>query len=145
MRMPQAVIPVLPGFRVAGSFAPDGNKAFVITGFQIGGTDFAGLAIPSYDFLLNQGVRTRFYYGQAPDYTEVFDGFDTDWFYLTNDFLYQFVPFGPRVVTGRFEVTVENSLLVGVFLSLTAFEYEMPVDDVITSMRPARLRIVKPE
>lgn len=144
-KMPQVLVPVPPGFSVSGRFYAPGDHAYVIVGFMFGGTTFLGNPIPSYDILTGMGVRVRFFYQQLPAYANVFDSFQTGWFYLTSDFLDRQISYGPRIITNYFDATIENSLAVGVTLSLTAFEFEPLLKDLEESLKPARYRLVKPE
>jgi hypothetical protein len=145
--MPQTVIPVPAGFRVTGRFYPPGEKGFVFTGFALGGSTLAGAAIPPYNFATDQGIKVKYFYAQRPEFTELFDQLETQWFYLTGDYLYQPIQYGPRVVTLYLEATIENTLATPIFLSSTAFCFEPYLKDLADALKAplegSELKIVR--
>ena len=129
MRMPQAVLPIPPGYEVTIKLTPPspGAVGWVFVGFSFGGHLADGSRIPGYDFVKNKGITWRAtYVNKSP-----LETIESKTYYLTDDYLYQQIVYGPRPVTEYMEVTVGNTLDQLVYLSQTAYLYELPLDKIM--------------
>ena len=122
-RMPQVIVPLPPGYEVTMSAKPPDGTGYIFVGFMFGGHLADGSRIPSYDFVSGKGITWQAtYVNKAP-----LETFRSSKFYLTEDYLYQYVPYGPRPVTEELQITITNTLDSLVYFSQTAFLFQLPL------------------
>jgi len=128
-RMPQTVVYLPAGYSLTYEQSVPHRKAIIYCGFQFGGHLADGSKIPGYDFVNDVGLTWEAYYFQKPPLQLVSSGK----LYLTDDYLYKKVEYY-RVVTDKVQVTVTNKFTQGVFLALTQFVLELPLELVLRAM-----------
>ena len=133
-QMPQLVIPVPSGYSITGRLEPPSRMGWVFTGFMFGGHQADGTEIPGYNFATKKGVIWKATYANRDPLRTFVDRT----FYLTSDYLYQQIFYGPRPVTEYLEVTVTNTLDQTIFFSNTAFVFELPIDKIMELFAPAK-------
>ncbi len=128
MRMPQLILPIPSGYEVTVQLKPTSPEVtgWVFTGFSFGGHLADGSRIPGYDFVSDKGLTWQAVYVNKPPLETIKE----KPFYLTDDYLYQQIVYGPRPVTDYMEITVKNTLDSLVYLSSTAFLYELPLKKI---------------
>ena len=126
-QMPQLVVPVPPGYSVTGRLEPPSGMGWVFTGFMFGGHLADGSSIPGYNFATGKGLVWKATYANVQPLRTFVDRT----FYLTSDYLYQQIFYGPRPVTKFLEVTITNTLDQTVYFSNTAFVFELPLDRIM--------------
>ena len=123
------VLPIPPGYEVTVKLMPPapGAMGWVFVGFMFGGHLADGSKIPGYDFINDKGITWKAtYVNKAP-----LETIESKTFYLTEDYLYKQIIYGPRPVTEYMEVTIGNTLDQLVYLSQTAFLYELPLKRIL--------------
>jgi hypothetical protein len=126
-QMPQLVIPIPSGYSVTGRLEPPSGSGWVYTGFMFGGHLADGTAIPGYNFVTEKGIVWKASYVNV----EPLRTFVDRTFYLTSDYLYKQIFYGPKPVTKFLEVTATNTLDQPVYFSNTAFVFELPIDRIM--------------
>lgn len=128
IRMPQ-IMSILPaGYSLTFRQDPPNGMGWVYTGFQVGGQLVGGGVIPPYDQFAGTGLRWRAHYFNKDPIKSVHGG----WRYFTNDYLYQQVEYGPRLVTDFVRATLVNDLAVPVEIAFTVFRFEIPLVDIFS-------------
>ena len=125
-RMPQAIIPIPAGYEIEAEARPSG-WGWVFVGFMFGGHLADGSDIPGYNFVTNKGLMWRCKWENV----QPLESRDSGWFYLTKDYLYQQIFYGPKPVTRSMRVRIRNTLDQLVYFSQTAFMFELPLEKVL--------------
>ena len=126
-KMPQIVLPVPSNFEIELELTPSDGKGWIFTGFMFGGHQADGSKIPSYDFITNKGITWKAIYVNKPP----LETYESTPFYLTDDYLYQQIFYGPRPITEKFVITIKNTLDSAVYFGQTAYLYEMPLTRIM--------------
>jgi len=138
MRMPQLVLYIPPRSSVTIRAEVYPRTPLYIVGFSFSGVDENGNRISGYDFARNRGIMWKGVYRNIPGFLE---DIETPWFYVTEDYLDKFVPYGPRIVSKEIEVTVVNNYDVGVYFSQTMYTFAVLLEDLMDILgTPEHLR-----
>ena len=133
-KMPQAIFPLPSGYSVTFRIIPIAGRGMVFTGYMFGGHQADGTAIPGYDLVTGKGITWQAtYVNKAP-----LEKFVSKTFYLTAEYLYTQLFYGPRAVTEYVDITVINTLDLLVYFSQTAFLFELPLEKIFELFAPGR-------
>ena len=131
MVMPQIVLPVPASTSVSFEATVEPCTPLIVVGFSFSAVDSAGNLIESYDFSTGKGITWKGVYRQLPELLPDRESYD---FYITKDYLNQYVPYGPRVITKSMEVTVTNTLDSLVYFSMTLYGFQVYLADLLDAM-----------
>jgi len=132
LRMPQLIFPLPSGFSVTVEAEPKAGRGWILTSFMYGGHQADGTPIPGYDFVTEKGITwIGTYINKSPLETRV-----SKKFYLTREYLYNQIFFGPQPITERLSIAVSNTLDQAVYFATTVFWFELPLEKIMELFAP---------
>jgi len=128
MRMPQLVLYIPAKTSISFKAQVNPRTPLYIVGFSFSGVDANGSRIRGYDFANDRGIMWKGVYRNIP---YLLEDVETPWFYVTEDYLDKFVPYGPRIISKEIETTIVNNYDVPVFFTQTMYCYTILLEDLM--------------
>jgi len=131
LRMPQIVLYIPAKTSITFKAEVNPLTPLYIVGFSFSGVDANGNRISGYDFAHDKGIKWKGVYRNIP---YLLEDVETPWFYVTEDYLDKFVPYGPRIISKGIESTIVNNYDVPVFFTETMYAYTVLLDDLMDAL-----------